>query len=335
MKPINYPKTLNQDFYRKHHKLFARLLNVSLIGKIMRKLLKINLPLSEKIAFLHPNGFSVHVNGAQFRAELFHYDHISINLYKSFGWLFSVFHWFDIHIANKIAPALNLGFDEYEDPEITVVVFGTVSKGYRNFEYGWYSWEDIRTIPATNAASNLFIQAAILANNYERMAYMSRGIISYNTSFLTYNDVITEAGLRLSLANPVNYNSDFEFDNLIVTSHAKVTSFAFPSNDLTTDDYDVDMFGTVPFYSLTWHEYTTDAPMIKMFYLNEDGLSYIKREAHTAFGFMVEQDFINEDPASPSVIEGYDTTYTLTVPTTGSTFVFLYYSLDSQIVMNL
>lgn len=336
---LSYPKTLNQDFYRKHHKLFAALLNDFLLGKIMRKLLKIKLPLSNKIAFLHPNGFSVHVKGALFRAELAHYDYISINLHKSFGWLFSVFHWFDIYIANNFAPALNIGFDEYETPQIGVVVFGTTTKGYINYSdgaYKGYSWEEIRDLPTNGEGqSNIFILAEILGHRRQKMAFMARGIISYNTSFLTYNDVITEAGLRLHIVHPVNYGSNFEKDKLIITSHNKITSYVFPSNNIVSDDYGLDMFGTTEFCSITWEEYANNSPMDYVFDLNSAGLAYIKRGAHTAFGFMVEQDFINEDPTA-NVLPGDKTSYHLVLPFTGdSSFVFLYYSLDNQIVMNM
>jgi hypothetical protein len=329
-----YPKSLNQSFYRKHHKLFFSLLNGYFTAWFFRKLLQLKSPLSEKIAFLHPNGYSVHIKGAEFRAELYHYDHVSLRMYKCFGWLFSAFHWFDLSIANRFAPSLNLGFDEYEEPTIDVVVAGSASEGYRNFDY-WYDFDEIRSAEGTTAASNNLMIAEILASEWGKYCYLSRGIISYNTSFLTYNDIVSEAALRLYLVNPVNYTSSFEVDNLIITSHEKVTSYVLGSNDITTDDFHIDMFGDVSFCHLSWDDYIIESPNAHMFYLNENGLNYIKRQAHTAFGLMVEMDFRNEEPDPFYVQQGDLTSYTLTVPSTGSTFVFLYYSLDNQIVMNM
>ena len=326
---MKVPKSFDQTFFDRYRKLFLLLFNGLLTGYLLRKLFKLDLQMAEKIAFFHPNGVSVHIRNDEFRAELWSYNHISKMLSLRFGLIFQFMHWFDIHIANRFCPSLNLGFDSYEE-SVDVVVFGTASRGYSN-NASWHEpWEDIRSGEGTGAASDISMLARVYAYQQAEYHLFQRGIISYNTSFLTHNDVITSAGLRLYLVTPVNYTSDFNRDKLIITSHDKVTSYANQSNDIVTDDYSIDMFGTTEFCSMTWAEYATYAPIVRVFDLNSDGLAYIKRSSHTAFGLMVELDFLDE-PESPGY--HYDTYYTLVLPPTGSTFNIAYRSRDKQIVM--
>lgn len=328
----HYPKSLNQAFYRKHWKLFYRLLNHAFVGWFFRRLLQIQLPMHEKIGFLHPNGFSVHEDGASFRAELWHYDHISLRVYCVFGWLFRLFHLFDLYVANPFVPALNLGFDEYDDVDVTIVVAGTASTGYTNYDLR-YSFSEIRSASGNRATSSNVMIARLLASRWNKFCYLSRGIISYNTSFLTYNDIITEATLRLYLVHPVNYTSTLANDNLVITSHDKITSLALYDNDITNDDFGISHFGNIIFSELSWSNYVLFSPATYHFNLNQDGIDYIYRHRHTAFGLMIKLDLQNTDPSGIDMAQGDQTYYTIQIPSTGSSFTVRYTSLENQIVM--
>lgn len=328
----HYPKSLNQAFYRKHWKLFSRLLNHAFVGWFFRRLLQIQLPMREKIGFLHPNGFSVHEGGASFRAELWHYDHISLRVYRVFGWLFRLFHLFDLYVANPLVPALNLGFDEYDDVDSTTVVAGTASTGHIDYDL-WYSFSEIRSASGTGASSLNLMNAHLVASRWNKFCYLSRGIISYNTSFLTYNDIITAASLRLYLVHPVNYTSTLANDNLVITSHDKITSLALENNDITNDDFGISHFGNTIFSELSWSNYVLFSPDTYHFDLNQDGIDYIYRHRHTAFGLMIKLDLQNTDPSSIGIGKGYQTHYVIQIPSTGSSFTVRYTSFENRIVM--
>jgi len=286
----------------------------------------------EKIGFLHPNGFSVHEGGASFRAELWHYDHISLRVYRVFGWLFRLFHLFDLYVANSLVPALNLGFDEYDDVDVTIVVAGSASTGFINYDY-WYSFSEIRSASGNNASSLNMMIARLLASQWNKFCYLSRGIISYNTGFLTYNDIITAATLRLYLVNPVNYTSSLANDNLVITSHDKITSLALEDNDITNDDFGISHFGNTIFSELSWSNYLLFAPANYHFNLNQAGIDYIYRRRHTAFGLMIKLDLQNTDPSGIDIAQGDETYYTIQIPSIGSSFTVSYTSFENQIVM--
>lgn len=342
MNPNYYPKTLNQAFYNKHHRLIFKLLNNIFFGWLFRKLLKIRLPMKSKIAFLHPNGYSIYLGDANFRAELFHYDFISLRVYALFGWLFSAFHWFDMHIANPLVPSLNLGFDEYSAVSADIIVAGTVSKGYITGD-GIYEFSTIRNAAGEHAAShNIMIACVRLVRGVYHLGwghdYMSRGVISYNTSFLTYNDIVTLADLKLTLVHPVNYTSNLPNDKLCITAHQKVTSLAIEDNDLVPSDYNISMFGTVSFAEITWANYAAWSPVNYHFLLNQYGIDHIKRRAHTAFGLMVEMDMANMNPLEymeEFPVADSETYYTIHIPDDSTSLSINYTSYENQIVMNM
>lgn len=103
---------LNKQFFQKHQRTLLRLVNSPILGRDMRQALW--LPDSRApIVKLTPNAAHEWLGGDKYRATLYSNKQYAEAMHRSFAWLWKTAHAWDMTIANRLHPALNLGLDTY------------------------------------------------------------------------------------------------------------------------------------------------------------------------------------------------------------------------------
>ncbi len=310
-------KAFDVTWFAKHQNLLLFLFNQSWLKSFFRKRFGIDkkIPISRKIVSIMPNYFKAVIKDRQFHASFYTYDHMSYKVYSNLKWLWLIIHFWDMKIANRFFPRFNLGYDALEFNAGELVVAGTVSCGALNYDLE-FIWENIRegVSGQVGATSNIYSgnYLRMLTSLYSSFQYngtlqrnnfsmIQRGIVSFNTSLLEDEGInIVSAQIGIFLADSANEYSGYDNNNLVITSHEKITSYVAQSNDLVLADYPADQFGETAFAEITW-DYYVQNPGYHVFELNGDGCNYIKKTSHTAFGFMVKCDMENDEPSFPTI----------------------------------
>lgn len=341
-------KAFDENWFARNQSILLAILNNTSTKFLVRKLFGIDkkTPSEIKIIAIGPNYFKARIAPKQVFASFHAYDHMSNVIYSNLKYLWQIIHLWDTKIANKLFPGLNLGFDTLQFSNGALVIAGTVAMGYINDAVQW-PWDEIRD----GVTGEVHANSVVFNNKYSVIiriltsgdyyspetghingySYLSRGVLSYNTSSIGSGNIVVSASLNATLVAPANYSSTLANDNLVLTSHDKVTSYIQESNDLTVDDFPPSMFGTDLFSEITWDYYENNSPTTHVFELNSLGCDYIKKTAHTAFGFMIKADFENSeyDPFNTDILETY---YTLSIDDS-TTIDLIYNEAGYQIVM--
>ena len=240
-------------------------------------------------------------NGNYHTAEFRTHDKFGKRLYYAFKPFWYLIHWWDMLIANNLAPNLNLGFDSLTvypdaDPESTSV------DGYARRSAVDETWATIRGGAGTGAEDNVAdtrmaqIEASTTTNQWGQIV---RGIFLFDTSALSPDFVLTSA----------TYSVEFTAITDQLAQSANVTSSSPASNTaVVSADYAVANFGSTKFASdkditgLSTGSYTD-------FSLNGDGLSAITAGGITKFALRITGDIDNSEPtwasAQTARLSGY------------------------------
>ena len=308
-------KAFDKAWFERNQLTLLFLLNRSWLRYFFRQYFGINkkIPLHYKLVSIMPDHFKAHVKDNQFASSFYSYDRMSYKVYKALKFVWLSIHFWDMKIANRFFPRFNLGYDALEFNAGELVVAGTVSCGYLNFDWE-FTWADIREGVSghMSAASNVYygeyirIFASVYSDfdgdsNGNRFSLLQRGIMSFNTSLLEDEGInIVSAQIGIYFSDVENEYSGYPNNNLVITSHEKVTSYILENNDLTLNDYPPDQFGTTAFAEMTWDDYIKE-PGYHVFELNPAGCNYIKKTSHTAFGLMVKCDMEDDEPPFLSI----------------------------------
>ncbi len=302
-------KAFNNKWFIKNQQILLRLLNERYINVFFREIFGItsinkNIP----VVSIMPNHFKAYIGNNEYFASFYHYDHFSNVVYTRMKYIWRAIHFWDIQIANRLFPSLNLGFDDLEESTFEMVTKGNCWVGSTQVSYNWgiRTWEDIRNgVGEGGSSAGVLLFAGIEAANYDRdndKDYMVnfRSVISYNTSYLGTNIRVTNVVIRPYFAvqspTPTPLSGS---PYLALVAHNKVTSYVQQSNDVTSDDYIISMFSDTEFASLAWSTYMSwNNSTYYSFTLNQAGLNYVqsRRLSHCAFGFLLSCDLNDDEP---------------------------------------
>lgn len=305
-------KSFNNDWFRRNQPFLLKLLNNKYVASTFREVFGVNhIPPDVLIVSIMPNHVKAYLGGNEYLASFAHYDHFAYVIYSRLKYIWRTIHAWDMHIANKLFPSLNLGYDDLEE-EFELVSKGVASHGsdQGSFDYGIRTWAQIRDGNGENAGLGAHLFAGIECpvnedlSNKPPINYMvnRRSVISYNTSYLGANIKVNSVGVRpyfiSQTPTPIPlYGSPY----LALVAHNKVTSYVQQNNDVTTSDYAISNFGSDVFASLSWAAYMNmSGGQYYTFNLNQLGLNYVrtKRFSHCAFGFLISCDLLDEEPSS-------------------------------------
>jgi hypothetical protein len=337
-------KAFDKAWFVRNQLTLLFLFNRSWLKYFFRQYFGINkkIPLCHKLVSIMPDHFKAHIKDNQFASSFYTYDRMSFKVYKALKYVWLSIHFWDMKIANRFFPRFNLGYDALEFNGGELVVAGTVSCGGQNYEAYTYYWTNIRTGVAGDmgAATVYFggdIQMLVTltcnrpTSSQNRYNLLQRGVMSFNTSLLDDEGIyIVSAQIGVFLSSPSNEFSNFPNDNLVLTSHEKITSYVLDNNDLTTADYPYDQFGTTVFAEITWDYYIAN-PGYHVFELNPAGCNYIKKTSHTAFGLMLKFDMEDDEPPYPA--ELFDNTRYAMLIDPDVTIDVIYNEIGYNIVM--
>lgn len=179
--------------FKKYQRLFLTLLNLPLFHNLARRIFWVKeIPL--KITKITPYSTTYKISEFKFRTIAYGVDQHAQAIKKNFYWIWALFHWFDMTVANRFVPAWNLGFDtlnqdsDAADGNIEGV---DASGSYAN---------------ARNTADNFSIVAATIPVTQSYFSgttryILNRGYFKFNTSAIPDGDEITQVNIN---ATPTN-----------------------------------------------------------------------------------------------------------------------------------
>ena len=201
----------------------------------------------------------------------------SNNLPGIYGFLAKVIHFWDIQIANRFAPNLNLGFD-------SLIANPNTGEGrvYMLNNATWAGARDAATGDATNGAVDIQSNGGA---NYTNV----RAFFPFDTSSLPDTAIISAANFQY-YANVI-VNTDTTTAVLVVQTQASNTSLA-------VEDYDQVAFiakATVALSAITTSAYNT-------FTISD--LTTISTTGHTKFALITGRDLANSQPTGDNIMTG-------------------------------
>lgn len=157
--------TFNRNWFVRHQLTMLVLLNLPIIGQLLRRAMWIP-ELWLPITHITPDAVHVWIGAGKRRAILYSSSQYAEGLHRSFGWLWALVHAWDMRVANRWLPALNMGLDTYtSQPNSTdgqdVFVRSTNSQARNNLEIGQtagiihrtFNKFDLTSIPETATLS--------------------------------------------------------------------------------------------------------------------------------------------------------------------------------------
>jgi len=260
----------------------------------------------QHIINIQPNSISWRVSGNQYATEFRTHDKYSKRLYYSYKIIWQAFHWFDMNIANKYYPEINLGFDTltvypkaYYNHWQDALVSRTVSSGGL--------WADIHDGAGTYVNRTATITDYVAIQSYygtTKWRRLLRSLFSFDTD--TIEGIIDSATLT--------FTGNGKEDALSITPSINVVSSA-PNNTEAPVAGDYSTFGTTLFS--TKIDYSSwNSSGANDFILNASGLANIDVDGITSFGLReAEYDITDIEPTgvsstSSSAFSGYYAEYT-------------------------
>jgi hypothetical protein len=127
---------IDLQFFRNNQSKLLFILNVPVIGMLFRRIMWIE-DYKNKVVCVTPNAYHVRLRDGRFRYTGRASDHYSEALFKNLNWLWRLAHEWDMLVANRLVPALNLGFDSYtSQPDETNSNDTFMSNGFPGNNYG-------------------------------------------------------------------------------------------------------------------------------------------------------------------------------------------------------
>jgi len=264
----------NKIWFTVNQKEVLTLVNNSPFSFMLKKKLRISNRL--EITEMYPTHFSI---GNQTH---FYSKNVCSNLlYHTFKYYWNLKHYWDVLIANRYAPYLNLGFDTltaYPDADPETDTFdGRLSKD--DNDYSTVRNATACSYPdSTNAT--IFSQNTLEFGSYK----ITRAITLFDTSSIGTN-IISSATLGLYISSIVEDDSGQSTIHIVSSNPASNTS-------VTANDYSTlgsTSYGSLAYSSMSTSSYNTIT-------LNSSGLSAISKTGITKLGQRLDGDLNNNTP---------------------------------------
>lgn len=253
-----------------------------------------DLPNGEKITEITPNSFSygdryfmqdgklMLERTTDFRTH----NKFAKRLYYGFLPIWNLAHKFDMSVANRIVPAINLGFDTLTAYPVSGANSPVDGYARRDVAGGGESLSSIRsgagtTSSATSTTINLSLNVSVTAttNNFTSLY---RTAYCFDTSFLTSSASISAATMSLYgsyKTNTLGGNPEYDIVSLSLGSTDNVTSTDYAN------------LGSTPFSSKTYNAWSSSA--YNDFSLDSNGISNVNKTGVSQFGGRLNWDTDN------------------------------------------
>jgi hypothetical protein len=225
------------------------------------------------------------------RTHFFVRNEFALRLQKVFYPIWIIFHTWDMLIANRFCPQLNLGFDT-----LTVYPDANAIDGYVKRSG---STEQLETIKAGDGTGNNYSATELFcelqngyAGNNNNYTLLVRSILLFNTGSLGADATISGAVLS------TYYKSKQNLGGVYIVSST-------PASDTTLANSDYGNLGATSFGYLA--NASISASQYNDFTLNASGLSAISKTSLSKFGMKIDIDFTGTGDGA--TINGYDRYY--------------------------
>lgn len=279
-----HPVVFSRAWFDQHQRLLVTLLAWPLVGRVLRKVLAIrscDVGWKGYIVALMPHAYTVDNGDGTLTTDFRTHKKYAKRLYYVLYPLWQMAHWWDVCVANPLAPALNLGFDTLTafpdaDPE-TTTVDGMVNRGEQDETFA-----AIRAGAGTGGGSAEtsswlgLIQFSATTNQFK---YIDRSIFLFYTAVLTGAATISAATLSIAgKETSGNINNCSTIPDLDV-----YTSNPASNTNLVAADYSA--FGSTSQTGGAVVTYTGwNANAYNAFVFNATGLSNIAKTGVSKFG---------------------------------------------------
>ena len=294
-------QVFGKQWFKKNQSNLLWFLNSS---RYLRNELGIDLPFKEKITEITPNSFS-YGDRLFFRdGELFAerttdfrtHDKFGKRLYYGFLPVWKLAHSFDLSLANRFAPALNLGFD-------TLTAYpnagtgATTVDGYASRQVASESWGTLRSGAGTGSdatGTDMFI-GWFTAGSGDAFKDIYRTIFTFDTSSLTSSASISAAILSLYGAGKANDTA------LDAPTTGIYTSTPASNNAIVNADYS-QLGSVLQSGTITWDNFSITG--YNDYSFNSTGISNISKTGISKFGGRSTQDANNSVPLYININSG-------------------------------
>lgn len=263
----------NKEWFRKYQGILLFLLRCPLVRYIFR------INCDKRIIAIRPNSYTIGNKDSSFTTDFRTHQKYSKRVYHAFKYVWHLFHAWDMNIANRFAPQLNLGFDfltVYPDAhEETDTVDGSVTHSYGK---GDDTWANLIAGAGSGhddtSGNNHFVLAYSCSTTKDKWINMIRSIFLFDTSALTADATISAAVMSLDGSGKNDGSSS--------TPNTNVYSSAPASNDdLVNGDFD--SLGTTEFAtSITYADWDTAG--YNDFTFNATGRAAVSKTSISKFG---------------------------------------------------
>lgn len=207
-----------------------------------RSLLGFNL--DEEITEVYPNGVIAKLEDNKYAFEFRTHNKLAKRLYYNWKPVWQAFHWFDMNVANKIVPLLNLGFDSFGD------IFPDAGSGNTSID-GWAGtfghnvvFTDIQTRAGTQSDGGTGASGALpqvrASTTTDQFQSMYRTFLNFDTSSLGAGATVDTATLSIfvisrssALGNPNwditgsnaadNAITNSTYNDIVLTSYGSIS----------------------------------------------------------------------------------------------------------------
>ncbi len=227
----------DKKWFSKHQSKLLWLLNHSSYFRKDMGIQDCDLPYKEKIVRITPNSFTWRTGEREFMTDFRTHDKFGKRLYYGFYPIWDLAHKFDMKVANRFVPAMNLGFDTLTAyPEAGGGGGNTTCDGYMNYAAAvGVSWASTVGASAGNETG--------VSNTDESYIYIRKGngstfdwslqrsIYTFDTSSITAAATISSSVMSL--------RGSFKQDDASITPNINIY-LATPAsnNNLVDDDFD-------------------------------------------------------------------------------------------------
>ena len=237
-----------------------------------------DLPFSEKIVRIQPNSFTWRTGEREFMTDFRTHNKFGKRLYYGFLPVWEKVHKFDMKIANRFAPALNMGFDTLKFYPQAGSGGGNVTCDARFvFSYGDNTWSGRRDATSSNEAQNTISKHSIIgfgtSSTTGRYMNFVRAIYTIDSSDLT-------AEANISATSFSVYGTGKSNTWVALTPALNIyTSSPATDNKCVTGDFD--QVGTVPQSDneIAYADYNTSA--YNDFLFNATGIGNVSKTGIT------------------------------------------------------
>jgi len=304
----------NEKWFKKNQNVLLKRINNKLIGPYVRQLLNIE-DEYDYIYGITPHSLIVDrriEDGQIIEKQVFRtHQKYSKRVYFAMKELWQLCHWFDMQIANRFAPKLNLGFD-------TLVVYPQTGGGGSNVtsdgiishtasftgvSYNSTSWNSLRNATTgSNAYPSTGSMGGSSGNSVLALYYtewnfyiirFGRSIFSFDTSMIPLEANINSTELGLYVYTSTQVPNGF----LCMTNATHITAYRpiyissmnfSNNNNVTTTDYNITRYGSTSYAVLDGPSGTNQYNTLTF---NSAGIEHIQKGGITGLSLRSHIDF--------------------------------------------